>query len=568
MARSVHVRQARQAMTFTVLQRAIAIVRALAPPLALFMLALVIRLALARLASFPISEDGAYYLTVARRLVEGQGLTTQTLWSYSTPPLALPRPAFEIWMPMSSLVSALAMVVFGTGFDAAQIGHAVLGATIAPLAWLVARDACQTLRVPQDRWSAVSVASGALVGIVSFFALSSADPDSTTPFLVFGTASALLLKATLSSQRATVRVGLGLVLGLAYLSRQEAIWIGLTCLILAWISLKTRYAGSGSLEIKDLMGWLMPVILGGLLVVGPWLLRQWFSFGTALPGQALENALHIKGEDIFAWLDRPSLQRYVAIGLPSMLEGRASAIAHQFLFVVATLGFPIGVTGVIGCFALRDRLLVGHSIPLLVLLLSGAITFFVTAILFPVATLWGTFRHSAGPGLVGLTIISIIWVDGLLVRYARWRDWRGDAKWTGFAMLGSLAIIFCVIQGIAWRDGAAANERQVTVVASILRDGEDRASQERKPIISDRVMWLGLYLDTPLIALPDEPLANVVDLAKRFGSDTMVVLNTRGRYPGELLTRPLDPCLAEEPRHVGPPDISGWIVHLNLACTQ
>ena len=41
---------------------------------------------------------------------------------------------------------------------------------------------------------------------------------------------------------------------------------------------------------------------------------------------------------------------------------------------------------------------------LVVLLVSGLLTFLATALLFPVATLWGTFLHASGPLLVGLIV--------------------------------------------------------------------------------------------------------------------------------------------------------------------
>ena len=35
--------------------------------------------------------------------VEGRGLVSDALWSYQTPPLVFPRPAFEVWLPLPTL---------------------------------------------------------------------------------------------------------------------------------------------------------------------------------------------------------------------------------------------------------------------------------------------------------------------------------------------------------------------------------------------------------------------------------------------------------------------------------
>ena len=36
----------------------------------------------------------------ARNLLEGRGLVSDALWSFQTPPLVFPRPAFEVWLPL------------------------------------------------------------------------------------------------------------------------------------------------------------------------------------------------------------------------------------------------------------------------------------------------------------------------------------------------------------------------------------------------------------------------------------------------------------------------------------
>ena len=48
---------------------------------------------------------------VARNLVEGRGLVSDALWSYGTPPLVFPRPAFEVWLPLPSLLFAIPMAL-------------------------------------------------------------------------------------------------------------------------------------------------------------------------------------------------------------------------------------------------------------------------------------------------------------------------------------------------------------------------------------------------------------------------------------------------------------------------
>ena len=113
----------------------------------LFAAALAVNLWAIGLVDFPAGEGSAYYAAVAANLAEGRGLVVDALWSYATPPLVLPRPAFELWQPLASFVAAGPMTVLGPSFNAAQVGGALSGALLAPLAGLVARDAAMALNV-------------------------------------------------------------------------------------------------------------------------------------------------------------------------------------------------------------------------------------------------------------------------------------------------------------------------------------------------------------------------------------------------------------------------------------
>ena len=73
------------------------------------------------------TEVSAYYADVAANLASGHGLVSHSVWSYATGPLVVPKPAFELWLPMSSFVSALTMSILGESWWAAQVASALLG---------------------------------------------------------------------------------------------------------------------------------------------------------------------------------------------------------------------------------------------------------------------------------------------------------------------------------------------------------------------------------------------------------------------------------------------------------
>src|SRR4029078_12262946 len=92
-----------------------------------------VRLWAAQTITFPRPEDTAYYVGVARNLLEGRGLVSDALWSFGTPPLVFPRPAFEVWLPLPTFLAAIPMAVLGHTFSAAQTVSVVLGSIVPVL---------------------------------------------------------------------------------------------------------------------------------------------------------------------------------------------------------------------------------------------------------------------------------------------------------------------------------------------------------------------------------------------------------------------------------------------------
>ena len=182
---------------------------------------LLVRLLAIAWVPFPPTEGSLYYLDVARNLVQGHGLTTDALWSYANPPFSLPRPAFDLWLPLASLVAAVPMLIGGTAHQVGQLGGALLGACLAPLAWAVAREAAGVDGLDRRRSGAVALTAGLLAAVLGPFLVATVAPDSTVPFAVLGTLDALLIARLLRQPSGDgIRGGRrywlpGLVLGLS-----------------------------------------------------------------------------------------------------------------------------------------------------------------------------------------------------------------------------------------------------------------------------------------------------------------------------------------------------------------
>ncbi len=541
--------------------------RAWLVPLGLFLLALAVRLLIIPLVGVAPNEGSAYYVGVAANLAGGQGLVSDAVWSYATPPHVVPKPAFELWLPMASFVSALAMVAAGQTLAAAQLAMALLGAAIAPLAWLVARDAALATGLDGRRTRGVAITAGLLAAVLGPFVVAVAGPDSTTPFLVFGTLAAVLMPRVLAAVR-TWRPGLalGAALGLAYLSRQEAIWLAAAFLVLLAVQLRAAQPGR---ILRHGAGVLVPVVIGGLAVVVPWMIRNAADLGSPLPGQMVENLWLRRNEDIFAWLDRPTASAYLSQGLGSLVGDRVDALTHQLLSVVVMPAFPIGLLGLVAVVALRRSPALRRPTALAALLLSGAITFVVTALLFPIATQWGTFLHSAGPLLVGLIAATALAGDALMARVSIRRGWAQVNVIIAPIALLAVSLPLLGLQVLTVSRGADRLDARLSAVAAdvLAHARASGTSGDEAPIIvTDHPMWLAESTGGRAIALPDEPIANVVDLARRFGATWLVVFDEDGRYPAALLTPDAAACLLGTPERVGPTGDEAVLVRLAPEC--
>jgi hypothetical protein len=554
-------------------------------PVTLFGIALLVRLVAASAITFPATEGSAYYVDVARNVVQGHGMVSNAIWSYATPPLVLPKPAFELWLPLASLASAASMAIFGTSFSAAQLGSVVLGAFIAPLAWAVGREAARVSNLIPVRASAVAAGSGLVAAVLGPFVVAAAVPDSTTPFLVFGVLAALLMPRALAAANASTAgrlrsrllpgVALGLVLGLAYLSRQEAVWLGATYFLFALAAVRAAPIGK-RLALAAVA--LLPVMVGGALLVVPWLIRDTLVFGTPFPGQSIENAFLLRNEEIFAYLHRPSLAAFLGQGPGTILGHIGEAMGHDLLTVVLVPTFPVGLIGILAVVVMRRSPAFRRATALSALLISGVITLVIADVVFPVATVWGTFLHASGPLLVGLSVAAVLGMDAFIARVGRARAWSRPNAWLGPAamlavagLLLALEVLLVTAQSRALATRMAAAAAELRTLPEVAAQAAASAAGAQPPsrhavMISDHPIWLAGALGQPVVALPDESPADVATLAADFGSSYLVVFDDRGQYPDALLNGPASACFTGPAQRLAGAGDPAWLFPVAPGC--
>jgi hypothetical protein len=491
-----------------------------------FVVAVLARAWAATHITFPSPEDTAYYVGVARNLLEGRGLVSDSLWSYATPPLIFPRPAFEVWLPLPTFLAAVPMAILGTSFAAAQVSFVLVGAVVAVLAWRLAADVAEERGLPPGRARTLAVGTGVTAALYLPLVLHSALPDSTMPFAALALTACLLMTRIVRDPQ-PVRpldrrvLALGVVLGLAAWTRNEAAWLAATWVLVAWTAIRARPG-----RRIAVVGATAAV---ALLVFAPWAIRDWLVFGSPLPGQAVTNAFSLDGRDIFAWSEEPTLGGYLAAGPATLLELRVRGVLHNLLNVLLFLGFPLSLIGLLGLpWQARGRTLR----PLLVF---SVLTFLVTSLLFPVATTWGTFLHAAGAVHVLLIVSALLALDGLIVRIGRLRGWTRPVAWLGPALGIAGAVLFTAVAlppfGAASRD---VERHYAELIARLEQLGHPL--QQGEPVISNFPIWIAETARVSTLALPDEPPGSVLDLAQTFPGTRLLVVEGDGHrhWPADL----------------------------------
>ena len=494
---------------------------------ALVGLAVVARaIAVSQVTAVP-TVDSAYYVGVAGRLASGQGLTADVLWTYASPPLALPQPAFALWMPLASLLAAIPMVLGGTtSLFAAQLAMIVVGAALAPLTWYVADQAAASNGLTGRRRATVALGSGLVAALFGPFLVAVTGPDSSVPFAVLAVAACCAMPRALDA--ASGRrwgVVLGVLMGLGYLARQEAIWLGLTYLLLLLPELRRRVPGERAAWLARTLG---PVVVAGAIVVAPWLVRQALVLGSPFPGQAIENLWFTRNQDVFAFAQPPTMAAFLAQG-PAVIAGHIVAgLWHQLVDVLLLPTLPVGVFGLLGLVWAWQTPALRSPTALRALTIAAILTFLATGLLFPVATLAGTYLHASGPGLVALVVVAALATNRVVAAIGAWRGWDKQNAWLAPLLTLALALPLAGLE--VWLTSSFATNQAARESAAAVAVASQVPAQAGGPvIISDEPIGFGLATGRPMVILPDEAPADVLQLARQFDARAVLMFGEVAR---------------------------------------
>lgn len=493
-------------------------------PWALVALALGVRLLTAWALQQPGYTDAYYYAVGAQQLDAGQGFEEPFIWNYLDPPQGVPHPGYLYWMPLTAILGWLGLGAFGDSFGSLQLPFVLISALLPLLAYAIAWDLTR-----EQKHAALA---GLLAVFPGFYTHVLVLPDNFAPFALAGSVCLWAAGRGLRDQKLPWFGLAGLAAGLGHLARADGLLLlGVALAAALALMLPSLRSGSG----KPARWWFgvasAALVLGGYVIaMGPWFLRNWSVFGTPLPGAGMQTAFLTTYDDMFAYGRSPTLQDYLAWGWGEILASKAQALwlNLQRLWVENLLIFLLPFSA-LGLWRLRrERLLWPFFLYLPLLFLS--MTFVFT---FPGVR--GGLFHSGG---VLLPFFFAVAGPGLevVLRWAarRFRGWHVKRAWRVFAA-GLVGLAVLVTALALWRAGVydgAWNDRD----RRYAEIGQWLAQQDAGQAIvmvgdAPGFTWHSGHMT---VAIPNEPLDTILDVAGRYGARYLVLDDARPRTTDRL----------------------------------
>jgi len=449
--------------------------------LILVVAALVARGAAAIVIGEPPYLDPAYYELVARQLVAGEGFTTPALWSFlevgGRLPLdpGLPVPSNGHWMPLTSIVAAGSMAIFGASRLAAELPMVIAGAVLVPL----------TAVVGWDLWGSRSVAL--LSGVLAIFA----GPmlvfvPLVDSFALFGLGGFAAIYGATRAVREP-KGGLWLVLagigvGVATLTRIDGMVLAIAPAV-AW--LVRRSMGPWRVDLPALSWrWAIASAAVTIVLLSPWLLRQQMVFGTPFPSAGGHTLWITSFNEQFSIGHPIDLGTYLASGAPAIIGSK-----------LESWGLLVGRTAVLlgGAFVFsfgygmwHER----HNAALAPFLVYWLALFVIMGGLFTLHAPQGAWYHSAWawlPFAIPLAVGSFTpGTEALGRRALLFSRERNQRFLLGAAMAGAIAL--SIIGSASLSVGWAADASRLAAITRFL-------NRHAEP--SDVIM----YVNPPAISL-------------------------------------------------------------------
>jgi 4-amino-4-deoxy-L-arabinose transferase-like glycosyltransferase len=391
--------------------------------LILLLTALIVSLGEAFFINQPGTMDACYYYSGGLNFFQGRGMSEYFYWNYLEGFVSLPHPGFIYWMPLTSIVAALGMILSHAGFRQAQIPFFLLSLAFPLWVCWLGSKLTASFRV--------GIVAGFLSIFSGFYAIYWLNTESFLLYAWIGSLTFYFVSVLLQKPRWYLSIGTGILCGLAHLTRAD----GILLLPLAWLAILVGCPATRFRRVKYLLG----TAAGYLLISGFWYIRNLRALGGVLPpsnGNALwlttyNDLFHLPASDL-------TPGRFFSHGLIPLITARWTAIVWNTETAIFVLGmvflFPFLCRG---AFLLRKRPAAILGIAYFFLL------FFVMGIVYPFQGSRGGFFHSSAALLPLAAVFASVGLEDFVAWLGRHRHWRIESAQTffgaGFVLLAALS---------------------------------------------------------------------------------------------------------------------------------
>jgi hypothetical protein len=476
--------------------------------LMLFIAGLLVALAIAALQPVPGYMDADYYYAGGIRLASGHSFTETILWNYLNNPQSLPQPSHAYWYPLASLIAAAGMVLTGKiNFASARILFVLMAATFPPV------TAALAYRLHPKRLTAL--VAGFLAIFSGFYLPFIVTTDNYGLYLLLGGIFFLLL----DKYKFPLALPLGLIAGLLNLARGDGLlWLPLTLLIVVWIAYRQLAAASNwnRLLFSVLNGLL--VLLGYLLVMGPWMARNLTVFGTLMP-PGMNHVLWMTnyGQTFSFTPEQYTFQSLLATGWGEIIKVRASAFWQNFTTSFTAQGmivlFPFILIG--GWIERRQFRVQMAALGWVVLILAESI-------LFPFASVRGGFFHAGAafqPVWFALAPLGVdAMVNGIAKKNPRVVRLVPAIQWTFVvvAVLFSGLLVKVRVVDSGWNEGEYVYQRADRLLV------QSGAAASDVVIVRNPPAYF-VMTGRPAIVIPDGGVESLLAAAQKFNAHYLIL---------------------------------------------
>jgi len=353
--------------------------------------------------------DADYYAANATEIVRGHGLRESFLWNYLDNPTGLPHPSHLYWMPLTSIVAAAGMALWGEGFRGAQLLFVLLAAAL-PAA--TAALSLRTVRRPAFAWL-----SGCLALFPGFFLPYFVTTDSFILFAYTGGLALWLTAEASARPSGGLWLAAGAAIGLSHLARADGVLLLVPALMAALGAERPRGRALGAL------------FLGYLVVMAGWWARNIAATGALLAPGISRTLWLTRYDELFAYPGSLLTPGHLwSSGLGAILGVRAQALGENLMTLIAVDGLvfllPLMLTG---AWHMRRHPLVRASG------VYAGILLVLMSVVFPFPGARGGTFHSSAALLPVLWTLAPVGLEKAVGWAARARRWPAEQATRVFA---------------------------------------------------------------------------------------------------------------------------------------